>query len=200
MKYSFEVHFNRDGSVRQTRLTLSDDPSAFSLVRSISYGEPTLRGLPPQWRKTDLRDYVERLTGYLLLRNKVENAWLLEQFKTIPAARHVPIIKDARHVRTSGWPASADAPSSSGRLRCKSGCAAALLALATKIVSRGLAGADKIAHKWAASGSAVSSPARCSRASVTASRRFVLIRSPDRFGIRAGATTMHSWPSAWICR
>jgi hypothetical protein len=38
--------------------------------------------------------------------------------------------------------------------------------------------------------------ARCSRANVTASRRFVLIRSPDRFGIRAGATTMQSWPRA----
>jgi hypothetical protein len=38
----------------------------------------------------------------------------------------------------------------------------------------------------------VSSPARCSRANVTASRRFVLIRSPDRFGIKAGATTMQS--------
>ena len=30
---------------------------------------------------------------------------------------------------------------------------------------------------------------RCSRASVTASRRFVLMRSPERFGIKAGATT-----------
>ena len=78
-----------------------------------------------------------------------------------------------------------------------------LLALATKIVSRGLPGADKIAHSFVGG-------VRCpharqfagpsSRASVTASRRFVLIRSPDRFGIRAGATTMHSWPSAWICR
>ena len=46
----------------------------------------------------------------------------------------------------------------------------------------------------------VSSPARCSRASVTASRRFVLTRSPGRFGIRAGATTMQSWPRSRTCR
>src|SRR5829696_2556425 len=43
---------------------------------------------------------------------------------------------------------------------------------------------------WTRSGThtPVSSPARCSRANVTASRRFVLTRSPGRFGIRAGAT------------
>jgi hypothetical protein len=32
--------------------------------------------------------------------------------------------------------------------------------------------------------------ARCSRADATASRRFVLMRSPGCFGIRTGATTM----------
>jgi hypothetical protein len=39
---------------------------------------------------------------------------------------------------------------------------------------------------------AVSSPARNSRAKVTASRRLVLIRSPGFFGISDGATTVQS--------
>ncbi len=69
-----------------------------------------------------------------------------------------------------------------------------LLAFAAKVIRRRLAGPHKIAHRLmrASSGvhTPVNSPARCSRANVTASRRFVLIRSPARFGIRAGATTM----------
>src|SRR5215207_9529438 len=47
---------------------------------------------------------------------------------------------------------------------------------------------------------AVSSPARCSRASVTASRRLVLTRLPARNGTSEGATTVQSWPRAVICR
>ena len=43
---------------------------------------------------------------------------------------------------------------------------------------------------------AVSSPARCSRARLAASRRSVLTRSPARFGISEGATTMRSCPCA----
>ena len=74
-----------------------------------------------------------------------------------------------------------------------------LLAFAAKVVRRRLARPHKVAHRLmrpSGARTAVNSPARCSRASVTASRRFVLIRSPDRFGIRAGATTMQSWPRA----
>ncbi len=41
----------------------------------------------------------------------------------------------------------------------------------------------------------VSSPARCSRASFTASRRSVLIRSPGRLGISDGATKTQLWPA-----
>jgi hypothetical protein len=37
-------------------------------------------------------------------------------------------------------------------------------------------------------------------ASITASRRSVLIRSPAFIGISEGATTTHSWPRAVICR
>src|SRR5579883_1333760 len=50
----------------------------------------------------------------------------------------------------------------------------------------------------AASGTqtAVSSPARCSLASITASRRSVLTRSPAFIGISEGATTMQSCPSS----
>ena len=64
-------------------------------------------------------------------------------------------------------------------------------------------GPDQIrTASWTRSGThtPVSSPARCSRANVTASRRFVLTRSPGRFGIRAGATTMQSWPRSRTCR
>jgi hypothetical protein len=42
----------------------------------------------------------------------------------------------------------------------------------------------------------VSSPARSNRASLTASRRLVLIRSPGFLGRSDGATTVQSWPSA----
>jgi hypothetical protein len=47
---------------------------------------------------------------------------------------------------------------------------------------------------WTESGTQtdVNSPARNNRASVTASRRFVLIRSPGFLGINDGATTLHS--------
>jgi hypothetical protein len=38
----------------------------------------------------------------------------------------------------------------------------------------------------------VNSPARNSRANVTASRRLVLTRSPDFFGIKNAATTVQS--------
>src|SRR6202022_3391201 len=41
---------------------------------------------------------------------------------------------------------------------------------------------------------AVSSPARCSRARLAASRRSLLTRSPTRCGISDGATTTHCWP------
>ena len=75
-----------------------------------------------------------------------------------------------------------------------------LLAFAPKIVSRRLASPHKIAHRLMGRvrrpNPCQLSPARCNLASVTASRRFVLMRSPDRFGIRAGATTMQSWPRA----
>ena len=56
---------------------------------------------------------------------------------------------------------------------------------------------------------ALSSPARSNRASFTASRRSVFIRSPERFGVIEGATTMHGHPelaqptrndeSTWAC-
>jgi hypothetical protein len=48
----------------------------------------------------------------------------------------------------------------------------------------------------AASGSqtAVNSPARCSVAGITASRRSVFTRSPAVTGIKDGATTMQSCP------
>jgi hypothetical protein len=62
-----------------------------------------------------------------------------------------------------------------------------LLAFAAKVVGHRLARPDKIAHRFmrrVGAQTAVSSPARCSHASVTASRRFVLMRSPDRFGIQ----------------
>ena len=42
----------------------------------------------------------------------------------------------------------------------------------------------------------VSSPARCNRAKLAASRRSVLIRSPARLGIKDGATTTQSCPRA----
>jgi len=70
-----------------------------------------------------------------------------------------------------------------------------LLAFAPQIVRRRLTRPHKIAHRFM-----VRIRRRCSRASVTASRRFVLMRSPERFGIKAGATTMHSWPSALTWR
>ena len=76
-----------------------------------------------------------------------------------------------------------------------------LLAIPTKIVSRGLAGADKIAHSFVGGvrfGRQFAGPMQPRQRNRVS--RFVLIRSPDRFGIRAGATTMHSWPSAWIWR
>ena len=57
----------------------------------------------------------------------------------------------ARHVRNSGGRASADAPASNGRLRCKSGCAAAGRKAAAGACDedhpRRFAGADKIAHR-----------------------------------------------------
>ena len=43
---------------------------------------------------------------------------------------------------------------------------------------------------------AISSPARCSFARLAACRGSVLIRSPGRFGISDGATTMHWCPHA----
>ena len=43
---------------------------------------------------------------------------------------------------------------------------------------------------------AVSSPARCSRARVRASRRFVFTRSPGLRGTSDGATTVQAWPRA----
>ena len=68
-----------------------------------------------------------------------------------------------------------------------------LLAFAAKVVRRRLARPHKIAHRlmrlvWRPYACQLAGP--CNRANVTASRRFVLIRSPARFGIRAGATTM----------
>jgi hypothetical protein len=73
-----------------------------------------------------------------------------------------------------------------------------LLAFAAKVVCRLLAGSHEIGHRLT---SRVRRPDSCqcagpSRASVTASRRFVLMRSPDRFCIKAGATTTQSWPRA----
>src|SRR6202022_1446621 len=55
---------------------------------------------------------------------------------------------------------------------------------------------DRASASCAASGThtAVSSPARCSRARRAASRRSVLTRSPARCGISEGATTTHCWP------
>src|SRR6266446_7913956 len=52
---------------------------------------------------------------------------------------------------------------------------------------------------WAASGIqiGVSSPARCSFASISASRRSVFTRSPALTGINDGATTTQSCPTAW---
>ena len=70
-----------------------------------------------------------------------------------------------------------------------------LLALAAKVLGRRLAGANQITYrlvKGIRHDTAVSSPARNSRAKVTASRRLVLIRSPGFFGISAGATTVPS--------
>ena len=78
-----------------------------------------------------------------------------------------------------------------------------LLALPPKIVSRGLTGANKVPDRFMSRigrPDPCQLPARCRRASVTASRRFVLIRSPARFGISAGATTKQSCPSAFTWR
>ena len=47
---------------------------------------------------------------------------------------------------------------------------------------------------------AVNSPARASRASMMASRRSVLTRSPERLGIDDGATTSQARPCALKCR
>jgi hypothetical protein len=76
--------------------------------------------------------------------------------------------------------------SSCWRLRRRSSAAASRALTRSRTASGSASGAQ----------TPVSSPARCSRASVTASRRFVLIRSPERFGIKAGATTRQSWPRA----
>ena len=88
------------------------------------------------------------------------------------------------------------------RLRCRSGCAAAerkqLLPL-RRTVRPPLAGPHKIAYRFVR---LVRRPhARQFAGSMQPRQRhrvarFVLIRSPARFGIRAGATTMQSWPRA----
>lgn len=70
-----------------------------------------------------------------------------------------------------------------------------LLAFAAQVVGSRFPSPDQIADglmDTSGTHTPVNSPARCSRARVTASRRFVLMRSPDRFGIRAGATSMQS--------
>src|SRR6266436_5924487 len=73
-----------------------------------------------------------------------------------------------------------------------------LLAVAFEVFSRCLTGAREISHPSCRSSgtqTAVSSPARDSLASPTASRRFVFTRSPGFFGMSEGAATMQSWPS-----
>ena len=63
--------------------------------------------------------------------------------------------------------------------------------------------ADALCRKFAAVMGlqlAALEPARCNRASFTASRRSVLIRSPGRRGINDGATTAELYPAAATCR
>src|SRR6516162_9970907 len=70
-----------------------------------------------------------------------------------------------------------------------------LLVLAAKILRCSRVRPDKIADRFvhrSGTQTGVRSPARNSRASVTASRRLVLTRSPGRFGTNEGATTMQS--------
>ena len=67
------------------------------------------------------------------------------------------------------------------------------------IVGRRLPGADEIAHRLvnlSGTQTKVSSPARRSRARVTASRVSFLIRSPGLRGVRDGATTRQARPEA----
>jgi hypothetical protein len=90
LKYYFEVEFNPDDSARRILITLSDDKDAFEPLRRSWTGKETLGGLRPQWRK-ELRERIERAAVYLRKRNRVETAWLIEQFQTIPAARREPI-------------------------------------------------------------------------------------------------------------
>ena len=70
----------------------------------------------------------------------------LRSRRSLPEGRSV-----ARHVRTSGRRASADAPTSNGRLRCKSGCAAAGRRAVAGVCGEGhpppLRGPAKIAHR-----------------------------------------------------
>jgi hypothetical protein len=76
-----------------------------------------------------------------------------------------------------------------------------VLAFGAQVLHRRLAGAHELAHRLGSGTQMrVSSPARCRRAKVMASRRLVLTRSPGRFGIREGAITAQSWPSATTCR
>jgi hypothetical protein len=97
--------------------------------------------------------------------------------------------------RRPGGQASAGAPRSNDRRRRRSGHAAG-----GRRATAGVCGAQVVRASFPdqiADGlmdevrthTPVSSPARCSRANVTASRRFVLTRSPGRFGIRACGTT-----------
>ena len=76
------------------------------------------------------------------------------------------------------------------RLRVRSFTAASRARIRSRIASCAASGVQI----------SVSSRARNNRASFSASRRFVLIRSPGLRGIKDGAMTAHSWPSASISR
>jgi len=73
-----------------------------------------------------------------------------------------------------------------------------LLTRAAQCPHRIEAGPYQVAHCLMSAGThtAVNSPARCSFARLTASRRSVLTRSPGRFGVSDGATTTQSCPRA----
>ena len=77
-----------------------------------------------------------------------------------------------------------------------------LLPRPTHRLHRGRARPDHGAHGPSCVGSgthtAVSSPARRSRAGMTASRRFVFTRSPGLRGTSEGAATVQAWPRAAI--
>jgi hypothetical protein len=77
------------------------------------------------------------------------------------------------------------------------------MATPLKVLARVVPRPRQIAHRLSAGVggcTTVNSPARPSSASLRASRRFVLMRSPGFRGINAGAMTSHAIRSVVICR